>query len=74
MNYLTPNEVALFTRRHPETVTLALRDGTLHGYQPKKNGRWLVRQDCMEAWIEGTKCPHVAQDAAAAALIEKLAA
>lgn len=56
--YFTPNEAALATKRHPETVTAALRDGELHGTQPKKNGRWLIREECLDPWIEGVPCVH----------------
>ena len=58
ITYLTANEAALVARRHPEGVTMALRDGLLHGYQSGKNARWKVREDCLEAWIEGRKCAH----------------
>jgi len=58
MNYATPKEAALITRRHPETVTQALRLGELCGTQRKKNGRWLIGMDCLDAWVRGTACAH----------------
>lgn len=64
-NYLTPNEAAMATRKHPETVTAALRDGSLHGTQAKKNGRWLIREECLDAWISVEPCAHQTLKAAA---------
>ena len=65
MELLTPNEAALMARRHPETITAALRDGELHGSQRKKNGRWLVQEDCLRAWSLGVACAHKVEVAAA---------
>lgn len=55
---LTVAEVAEAVRRHPVTVRKALEAGQLHGAQSVKGGRWTVREDCAEAWVEGDKCPH----------------
>lgn len=55
---LTVAEVAAVARRHPVTVRVALESGELHGTQRAKNCRWLIREDCAEAWIDGEKCEH----------------
>lgn len=55
---LTVDEAAIVARRHPGTVSDALRAGELHGVQPSKNGRWRIRRDCLDAWIEGRLCQH----------------
>jgi hypothetical protein len=65
MDMLTVKEVALLTRRHEETVTNALRVGSLHGGQRKKGGRWLVRRACAEAWAVGESCGHEREAVAA---------
>lgn len=65
MDFLTVAEVAAFTKRHPETITEALRGGELHGVQRVKRGRWLVRSACAEAWVMGAACPHAALPVAA---------
>lgn len=51
-------EVAAAARRHPVTVRRALEDGTLHGSQRVKGGRWTVEPACAEAWTEGVACAH----------------
>jgi hypothetical protein len=51
--YLTPAEAAVIAGRNRETITLALRDGELKGSQRIANGRWTIRIDHLEAWIEG---------------------
>lgn len=55
---LTPAEAADVSRRHPVTVRYALQDGTLHGVQRVKRGRWLIERECLDAWIDGTPCAH----------------
>lgn len=67
-DYQTPNEVALRLRKHPETITRALRLRELHGYQSgnKRKGRWLVEPTCADAWVRGQKCEHQLAEAAAA--------
>lgn len=63
-NYLTPAEAAIIAGRNRETITLALRYGTLHGSQRLRHGKWTVREDCLEAWIEARNCTHQAVTAA----------
>lgn len=46
---------------HPETIRDALRAGELHGSQRVKGGRWRVRPECVDVWIEGTVCSHQAR-------------
>lgn len=55
---LTVAEVATATRRHPVTVRRALEDQTLHGTQRVKGGRWSVKPECAEAWVDGVPCEH----------------
>ena len=43
---------------HPETIRDALRAGDLHGVQRVKGGRWRMRAECIDAWIEGVRCAH----------------
>lgn len=63
-NRLTPNEAATRTRRHRVTVYRALEDGTLHGTQRVKKGRWTVRAECADAWADGQPCVHQAAELA----------
>jgi Helix-turn-helix domain len=57
---LTTAEAAVVSRRHPVTVRRALEDEALHGQQSKAGGRWLIRAECLDAWIDGVKCEHKA--------------
>jgi excisionase family DNA binding protein len=43
---------------HENTIRIALEDGTLHGFQRSKGGRWHIRRECLEAWIGGERCEH----------------
>jgi len=61
MKFYTPKEAALVTSRHPETVTQALRLGELCGSQRKKNGRWLIEESCLFAWVRVESCAHKAK-------------
>jgi crotonobetainyl-CoA:carnitine CoA-transferase CaiB-like acyl-CoA transferase len=55
---LTVDEVAAVARRHPDTVRLALADGTLHGQQQRPRGKWTTQRSCAEAWILASPCAH----------------
>lgn len=55
---LTTEQVAAAASRHVVTIRLALMSGDLHGTQHVKGGRWLIREDCAEAWTDGEKCEH----------------
>lgn len=56
--YLTTGEAAEYARRHPVTIRRSLVSGELHGVQRVAGGRWLIRPECLEAWLEATKCQH----------------
>lgn len=64
-------QAADFAGCHRQTILRALESGDLHGGQrldretgrPKKNGRWSIRRECLEAYLDGSPCPH--QEAAA---------
>ena len=56
--YLTAPEAATAARKHPVTVRKALEAGQLHGFQTGKGGRWSIKPDCLEAWIECRRCDH----------------
>jgi hypothetical protein len=55
---LTVAQTAETAHRHPVTIRDALQDGSLHGYQRVRRGRWLVDPECLDAWIEKRPCPH----------------
>ncbi|SEE25019.1 Helix-turn-helix domain-containing protein [Arthrobacter alpinus] len=55
---LNPAEAAEISRRHPVTVRRALIAEQLHGSQSGPGGRWLIREECLDAWIDGVKCEH----------------
>lgn len=38
---------------HPDTIAAALRSGELVGTQRKKNGRWRIHRDALDAWLRG---------------------
>ena len=45
---------------HVDTIRRACETGNLHGGQRTKNGRWSIRRECLEAWLDGDKCEHQA--------------
>lgn len=49
--------------RHADTVRKALEAGELHGAQRRKNGRWRIHRDCLQAWLFGRPCEHQQDDA-----------
>jgi hypothetical protein len=55
---LSPDEAAVIARKHRQTIYYALEDGTLHGTQRVKRGRWLIKESCLGAWIDGVLCEH----------------
>lgn len=57
---LTVAEASVVGRRHPVTVRRALEAQELHGTQRVKGGRWVIRADCLDAWLDGVPCPHEA--------------
>lgn len=58
MNRLTVPEAAAAARRHPKTIRNAVEAGDLHGSQRVTGGRWLIREECLDAYLEGAPCPH----------------
>lgn len=55
---MTVDDAAKASRRHPKTILKALAAGELHGTQRMKGGRWLIRLDCLDAWIDVNPCKH----------------
>ncbi|WP_380161573.1 helix-turn-helix domain-containing protein [Kineococcus sp. R86509] len=49
----TVAEAAEQSRRSRETVLTALQIGELHGHQRVKGGKWLIKPECIEAWMSG---------------------
>lgn len=43
---------------HPDTIRKACESGELDGSQRKKNGRWRIHVDCLDAWCAGNPCAH----------------
>lgn len=62
MAYLTVDEAAKESRRHPVTIRVALRAKELHGSQRVTGGTWSVKDTCLEAWVEGRPCEHQASN------------
>lgn len=55
---LTVNEAAAAARKHPVTIRRALEGAVLHGTQQVVGGRWTIRAECLDAWLDGAKCAH----------------
>ena len=55
---LTADEAAVAAQRHPDTIRRALADGTLHGKQRTRKGRWLIDPTCLSSWEAGEPCAH----------------
>lgn len=51
--WMTTAEAAEYARCHVQTVLKALTSGSLNGSQPKKNGKWIVHRNALDAWISG---------------------
>lgn len=45
---------------HVDTIRRALESGDLHGGQRTARGRWSIRLECLDAWVDGDKCQHQA--------------
>ena len=58
MNYLTIPQAAEATDYSTKWIYDALRSGELHGSQRSKNAKWLIRSECLDAWVAGEKCEH----------------
>lgn len=56
---LTAIEAAGQAKKHYKTIASALRGGSLHGTQISgKGGAWLIRESCLDAWVDGSPCAH----------------
>lgn len=44
---------AEYTGYSVDTISDALRDGTLRGSQRKVNGRWRIHRDDLDVWLRG---------------------
>jgi len=58
VNYLTVEQAANVTDYSTKTVYEAVRSGELHGSQRAKAAKWLIRPECLDAWVAGEKCEH----------------
>jgi len=56
--YLTTDEAAARSHRHPGSIRRALEGGSLHGSQTGRGGRWLIQPDCLDAYLAGERCKH----------------
>lgn len=43
---------------HPVTLRRALENGDLHGSQRIARGKWSIRRECLDAWMDGQQCAH----------------
>ena len=50
----TVQEAADLSKRHPETIRRACQSGELKANQRIKGGNWIIREDDLEAWLDGT--------------------
>lgn len=55
---LTPAQAATVAQRSTDTIYTALEDGTLHGSQRCKRGRWSIRPECLDAYLDAVECEH----------------
>jgi excisionase family DNA binding protein len=52
-------QAAEYANCHPDTILRSLQAGELHGGgQRKAGGRWSIRRECLDAWLDGEHCPH----------------
>lgn len=58
MNYLTVQQAADKTDYSTKWIYEAVRSGELHGSQRSVGAKWLIRPDCLDAWVAGEKCEH----------------
>ncbi len=50
-DWLTPQQAAKATKRHVDTIRVALREGELHGHQRGRRGHWHINPAALEAWV-----------------------
>lgn len=58
MTRLTVKEAAVEAHRHPDTIRKSVEAGTLHGSQRAIGGPWLIREECLDAYLDGAPCEH----------------
>lgn len=58
MTYLTVKQSAERLGYSTKTVYDAVQSGELHGLQRTKHTKWLIRPECLDAWVAGEKCEH----------------
>lgn len=58
---------------HKITLYRALEGAELHGEQRAKGGRWTIRPECLDAWLDRKKCEHQAAAAAVTSLADRRA-
>lgn len=56
-------QAAEYGNCHRSTIVRALEAGELHGGQRKPKGRWSIRRDCLDAWLDGHDCEHQQREA-----------
>lgn len=52
------SQAAEYAGCHPNTIHKACQSGELHGGQRKKGGRYSIRPECLDAWLDGQDCEH----------------
>ena len=57
----SPAQAAVVADRAPITIYRALESGSLHGTQQANRGRWSIRPECLDAWLDGEPCAHKAK-------------
>lgn len=55
-------QAAEYADRHRDTIRRACEAGALHGGQRTKGGRWSIRRECLDAWLDGDQCAHQLAD------------
>jgi excisionase family DNA binding protein len=53
MTWMTTAEVAERIRASARTVNRAAADGRLHSHQPMQNGKRVVAEPVIDAWVRG---------------------
>lgn len=48
-------QAAEYANCHPQTVRKALAAGELKGGQRKAHGRWSIRREDLDAWLDGER-------------------
>ncbi|MEU4386802.1 helix-turn-helix domain-containing protein [Promicromonospora sp. NPDC023805] len=71
---LTVRAAAAAACVHKITLYRALEGKELHGEQRAKGGRWTIRPECLDAWLDNEKCEHQIAAAAVTNLADRRAA